>query len=164
MLIKSKICFTILVVYEIIAVSALHFKRVCDSMFATSFCDGWFRYFLFCVVVPLITMLIIMWIREIVHAHRRRRLIRRARSAVNGILSSIRGKIATEIDLQDMEKIVTAAVLVGIKKYADRHPNIRQNVNHIMDVASGRADLNMMSTDDEKVPQIKRTATKKSRK
>ena len=108
---------------------------MCDSIFTTTFCDTWFRYFIFCVALPLLVMLILMWIREIVRTHRRRRMIRRARQTVNNVLSSIRGKISENIDLQDMEKIITAAVLVGIKKYADRHPNLRHNVNHIMDVA-----------------------------
>jgi hypothetical protein len=163
MLIKSKVCFTVLVIYEIIAVSVLHIQRMCDAIFTTSFCDTWFRYFIFCVALPLIVMLIWMWIREIVHAHRRRRLIRRARQTVNNVLSSIRGNISENIDLQDMEKIIAAAVLVGIKKYAYRHPNIRQNVNHIMDIANGEVELDLMSTDSEIKP-VRRRKTAVRRK
>ena len=48
MLLKSKICFTTLVIYEIVAVSMLHFQRICDAIFPTAFCDSWYRYFLFC--------------------------------------------------------------------------------------------------------------------
>ncbi len=158
MLIKSKVCFTVLTIYEIVAVTALHFKRVCDTMFSTVFCDSWFRYFLFCVVVPLLFMLLVMWAREIYYARRRRRLIRRAKSMVNGILSSMRGKISENLDLQDMEKIITAAILVGIKKYADRHPNIRHNINHVIDVANGDVELDLMSTESEIKPVRRRPA------
>lgn len=151
MLIKSKIYVTALAVYEMVAVSALHFQRVCDAMFTTRFCDGWYRYFLWCVIVPLVVSLILMWIREIVVTHRRRAFIRRARNTVNGIMSSIRGKISNNIDMRDMEKIITAAILVGIKKYADRHPNMRDNVNHIMGVASGETDIEAAEIEEAKI-------------
>ena len=148
MLIKSKVCFTVLVIYEIIAVSVLHIQRMCDAIFTTSFCDTWFRYFIFCVALPLIVMLIWMWIREIVRAHRRRAFIRRAKSTVNGIMSTIRGKVTEHIAPRDMEKIITAAILVGIKKYTDKHPNLRHNVNRIMDVANGDSDIEILESED----------------
>lgn len=164
MLLKSKICFTVLTIYEIIAVSAMHFQRICDAMFPTAFCDSWFRYFLFCVVVPLLVFLIVMWIREIVRFRRRRSFIRRARNTVNEILASIRGKVSERINVQDMEKIITAAILVGIKKYADRHPNLRHNVNHVIDIANGDSEIDIMATVDEEKQVQKRKTTKKRKK
>ncbi len=164
MLLKSKICFTVLAVYEMVAVSVLHFQRICDAMFPTAFCDSWYRYFLFCVIVPLIVGLILMWIREIVRAHRRRKFFRRARNTVRTVMSTIRGRISEQIDMRDMEKIVTAAVLVGIKKYADKHPGLRQNVNHIMDVATGEAELDIMATSDEiRAPRSRGTSNKRTK-
>ena len=148
MLLKSKICFTVLAVYEMAAVSILHFQRVCDAIFTPSFCDSWYRYFLFCIIVPLVGILIWMWIREIVRAHRRRAFIRRAKSTVNGIMSTIRGKVTEHIAPRDMEKIITAAILVGIKKYTDKHPNLRHNVNRIMDVANGDSDIEILESED----------------
>ena len=166
MLIKSKICFTVFAVYEIIAVSAMHFQRVCASMFGSNFCDSWFRYFLFCVAVPLLVFLIWMWIHEIVRFHRRRSFIRRTRNTITSVLSSIRGRISEHVNIQDMEKIITAAILVGIKKYADRHPNLRHNVNHVIDIANGDAEIDIMSTTDEikKDKVQKRKTTQKSTK
>lgn len=164
MLLKSKVCFTVLTIYEIVAVSAMHFQRICDAMFPTAFCDSWFRYFLFCVVVPLLVFLIVMWIREIVRFHRRRSFIRRARNTVNGILNTIRGKVSEHINMQDMEKIITAAILVGIKKYADRHPNLRRNVNHVIDIANGDAEIDVMATVDEVKPVQRRKTTKTRKK
>lgn len=162
MLLKSKICLTALAVYEMVAVSVLHFQRICDAMFPTPFCDSWYRYFLFCIIVPLIVLLILMWIREIVRAHRRRAFFRRAKNTVNGVLSSIRGRVSEHIDPRDMERIITAAVLVGIKQYADRHPNLRKNVNHVMDVASGDVELDIMSSDDTSSESRPRRATRSS--
>jgi hypothetical protein len=163
MLLKSKICFTVLTIYEIAAVSAMHFQRVCDAMFPTSFCDSWFRYFLFRVAIPLLALLIFMWIREIVRTRRRRRFIRRARNVVNGIISSIRGRISESIDWTQMEKIITAAILVGIKRYADAHPNLRHHVSHIMDVANGEREIDLMATNDEIKKPKKRPVTRKAK-
>ncbi|MBQ2017654.1 MAG: hypothetical protein II208_03985 [Alphaproteobacteria bacterium] len=166
MLLKSKICITVLAVYEMIAISFLHFKRICDAMFTTVFCDGWYRYFLFCVIVPLVIGLILMWIREIVRAHRRRSFFRRTRKTVNNVVSAIRGRVSEQLDMTDMERIVTAAVLVGIKKYADNHPNLRRNVNHIMDVARGDAEIDIMATDEEQTQSshAKKVVKKKTKK
>ena len=165
MLIKSKICFTVLAVYEMVAVSILHFQRVCDAIFIPTFCDSWYRYFLFCVIVPLAIGLILMWIREIVRAHRRRKFFKRARRTINGVISSIRGKVSENIDIRDMERVITAAVLVGIKRYADKHPNLRHNVNHIMDVANGDAEIDIMSMADEiKTNTVRRTQNKATAK
>ena len=117
MLLKSKICLTVVAIYEMVAVSLLHFQRVCDATFSVPFCDSWYRYFLFCVIVPAIILLILMWIREIVRAHRRRRFIRRAKKTLNNVVSAVRGKISEHIDFDDMEKVITAGVIYGIKKY-----------------------------------------------
>ena len=149
MFMKSKICLTIFIVYEAAVVSFLHFQSTCDAVFSSAFCTSWFRYFLFCVIIPLIIGLILMWINEIVRAYHRRRFIRRAKNTVNGILSAVRGHMSKHMDVADIEKIITAAVLIGIKKYADRHPNLRHNINNIMGLANGDVELDIMSTVDE---------------
>lgn len=166
MLLRSKICFTVLAIYEMVAVSMLHFQRVCDAIFTPVFCDSWYRYFLFCVIVPLLIGLILMWIREIVRAHRRRKFFRRARNTVRSVMSTIRGRVSENIDMRDMEKIVTAAVLVGIKRYADNHPNLRRNVNHIMDVANGDMEIDLMAPAPENMPaaRAKKTVKKTTKK
>lgn len=165
MLLRSKICFTVLALYEMIAVSFLHFKRICDAMFTISFCDGWYRYFLFCVIVPLVIGLILMWIHEIVRAHRRRKFFRRTRKTINNVVAAVRGRMSEQLDMNDMEKIVTAAVLVGIKKYADNHPSLRRNVNRIMDIARGDADIDIMAMDEEQTqPSRAKNVVKKRTK
>lgn len=164
MLLKSKICFTVFAIYEIIAVSAMHFQRICDSMFMPAFCDGWFRYFLFCIVVPLLVFLILMWIHEIVRFRRRRSFIRRTRNIISSVLGSIRGRISEHINIQDMEKVITAAILVGIKNYADRHPNLRNNVNHVIDIAKGDAEIDILSLSREQRQSPSRKTTQQRKK
>ena len=164
MLLKSKICFTAVVIYEIIAVSVLHFQRLCDAMFPTPFCDSWYRYFLFCIIVPLVGILVWMWISEFIRLHRRRKFIRRAKNTVSGIVSSVRGKISEHFDSQDLERIITAAVLIGIKRYIDRHPNIRRNVNDVIGYANGDIEIDLMDDSDEvSVPKRRIQAKKNNR-
>lgn len=105
-----------------------------------------------------------MWIREIIRVRRRHRFIRRAKNAASGIISSIRGHVSENISSADMEKIITAAVLIGIKQYADRHPNLRKNVNNIMGLANGEIDIDLMSTDDEMPKKQTRTKVQKNTK
>ena len=157
MLLKSKICLTVLTIYEMFTVTALHFQPVCAAIFDKPFCSTWYRYFLFCIIVPGLFLLALMWLREIILAYRRRRFFRRAKNTVNSVMSSIRGRVSENVDIQNMEKIITAAVLLGIKKYADRHPNLRKNVNNIMDIANGDMELDIMATDDEVQPAPTRT-------
>ena len=159
MLLKSKICLTVLAIYEMVAVSILHFQRICDAIFVVPFCDSWYRYFLFCIIVPGLLLLALMWIREIIRAHRRRKFIRRAKNTISSVVSTVRGKLSEHIDVNDMEKIITAAVLVGIKKYSDRHPGLRNNVNHIIDYANGDLELDEISSADVR-PSAKKSSVR----
>lgn len=74
MLLKFKICLTVFVLYEIVAVALLHSMRVCTSIFSSGFCtDSAFKYFLICAALPAVAFLIWIWIMEIVRTVHRRR-------------------------------------------------------------------------------------------
>lgn len=133
MFIKSKICFTVFVIYEIVAITLLHFQRTCDAMFSTGFCDSRFKYFAGAVAVPLLVYLIWMWIREIVRARRRHRFIARAKNLIGNFASAVHDKLGT-ISSQDMERVLTMAILLGIKKYHDKHPNLRRTIGEMIGV------------------------------
>ena len=136
MFIKSKICFTVFVVYEIAAITLLHFQRTCDAMFTNGFCDGRFKYFVGAVAVPLLAYLIWMWIREIIRARRRHRFIARAKHLAGNFATAVHEKLGT-ISSKDMERILTMAILLGIKKYSDKHPNLRRSVGEIIGISMG---------------------------
>ncbi len=129
MFLKSKICLTVLTVYEILAVILLHCRRTCDAMFGMSFCDDHvFKYFIFCFALPAIVGLIVMWIMEIVYGARRRRsFLYRAKNAVRDVASNVREKIGEHVSMADMEKLMAAALLIGIKRYVSRHPKHRRD-------------------------------------
>ena len=136
MFIKSKICFTVFVVYEIAAITLLHFQRTCGVMFSTGFCDSWYRYFAGAVAVPLLAYLIWMWIREIIRARRRHRFISRAKHLIGDVASTVHEKLGN-ISSADMERVLAMAILFGVKKYSDRHPNLRRTIGEIIGVPQG---------------------------
>lgn len=144
-MLKSKIIFTIFVVYEIIAVVLLHCPRTCDAMFGAMFCDDHvFKYFLICAAVPLIVFLIWMWINEIFVARRRRRsFLHRARDVMTDVAENVATRARktfnlSDVSRQDMDKYLAAAILFGLKKYSDHHPQLRNTVRDIINSANGK--------------------------
>lgn len=142
MMLKLKICSTVWVLYEIIAVMMLHCPRTCEAMFSGRFCmDSVYKYFVFCFAVPALVSIIVMWIMSIVHAVRRRRsLLYRAQSAVEDIAESLQRKIRESISGPDLQKYIVGAVLAGVKKYSDYHPNMRRAIDGIISVITGEEE------------------------
>ncbi len=136
MFIKSKICFTVFVIYEIIAISLLHFQRTCDAMFSAGFCDSNFKYFAGAIAVPLLVYLVWMWIHEIVVARRRHRFINRAKKMINTIASNIHEGFEN-LSPRAIEGVITAAVLMGVQKYSMRHPDLRKKLSNIIGLSNG---------------------------
>lgn len=128
MFIKSKICFTVFAIYEITVISLLHFDYTCFSVFSPGFCLSDFKYFVFAVAVPLVAYLIWMWIHEIVHRRRRRIFISRAKNIVTGIVGNVRETIAQHMSAEDLERILTAAILIGLKRYVDKSAEIEMSM------------------------------------
>ena len=133
MFFRFKICITVFFLYEIIAVILLHLPNTCATLFGLPFCsDSVYKYFIVCAAVPMSAFLIAMWIREIVVVRRRRHsVLRRARGAVRAITENIRDHVADHISQSDMEKMIAAALMVGVKRYARRHGNIRRWLDEI---------------------------------
>ncbi len=135
MLLKLKICTTVLVAYEIIVVLLAHFRGSCNALFGGAFChDHVFKYFILCFAIPAIVWLIGMWIAEIVHANRRHHsFMYRAKSAVRDAAETVRDKIHEHVSPADMEKVLAAALLLGIKKYVSKHPHHRREFKKVLD-------------------------------
>ena len=164
MFIKSKICFTVFVIYEIIAISLLHFTRTCDAMFSTGFCDSTFKYFAGAVAVPLVAYLIWMWIHEIVRARRRRRFINRAKEIIRTVSTNVHDKMS-EISPHVLEQVIAAAFMLGVQRYAAHHPNIKQALNKIIGKSNGDdMDYEYDMDTEHRVASQKRTPRKRAQK
>ena len=151
-MLKSKICFTVFILYEIIAVILLHCPRTCDAMFSGAFCnDSVFKYFLICAAIPMLALVIGIWINEIFFARRHRSFMHRARDVMDDVADGVKKHLGRAFDARDMDKYLAAAILFGIKKYSDKHPQMRNTIRDIMDGANGRNSSydDADDTDDE---------------
>lgn len=145
---KSKICITVLALYEIFAVCWLYWPITCDMTLGRMFCMSGFRYFVFCAALPIVVMLAWMWIASAVRAHRRRRFIRRAKGALHGLISGIRGRVMENISAADIERLLIAGALFAIQRYINRHPNLQRDINNVMDLADGTIDMSEFSASE----------------
>jgi len=115
-------------------------------MFSGAFCnDSVFKYFLICAAIPMLAMVIGIWINEIFFARRHRSFMHRARDVMDDVADGVKKHLGGKFDARDMDKYLAAAILFGIKKYSDRHPQMRNTIRGIIDGADGRA----FSYDDE---------------
>lgn len=163
-MLRFKIYLTIFFIYEIIATILLHTMRTCAPMFGLGFCgDVVFKYFVVCAAVPMVIFLIIMWAHEIIVARRRRRSVfYRARGAAMRIASNVRDRITRNISQQDLEKIITAALVVGIKKYAARNANVRRLLDDITNAYYTDNDFD--DDDDVAVEKSRRAKSRTAKK
>lgn len=134
MFLKMKLCATIFSIYEIFAVLFLHSKSSCNSIFTANFCsDGVEKYFIFCVALPILVGLIIMWIGEIrKYIRHRHSFFYRAKSTVKDFASEIKDKISERVSPQYLERLIVAFLIIGVKRYADKNPKAREVLKDII--------------------------------
>ncbi len=152
MLLRLKICTTIFILYEIVAIMLLHFGRMCDALFGVSFCDDHvFKYFIVCFAIPALAFLIYMWIAEIVHGARRRHsLMYRAKTAMHDVASNVRHRVSEHISTRDLEKLIVAALVLGVRKFAANHPRHRHMFDDFLNKTAGDVDIEYdMEYDDD---------------
>ena len=153
MMLKSKICLTVLVVYEILAVILVHMTRICTAMFGTNFCaDNGFKYFIACFAVPALAFLVWLWIREIiVTTERRHSFVHKAKDALTDMMDDVKDRFAGTISAKDIEKFLAAAAIVGIRRYAQTHPHTKRMFDNIVATARGEetADYDDEYEDDD---------------
>ena len=139
MMIKSKICLTVLVIYEILAVILVHMTRICTAMFGTNFCaDNGFKYFIACFAIPALAFLVLMWVREIfVASERRHSIMHKAKHALTDMVDDVKDRFADNLSPKDIEKFLAAAAVIGIRRYAQTHPNTRRMFENIMATVRG---------------------------
>ena len=167
-MLRIKICLTIFFIYEIVATILLHASRACAPMFGLGFCsDVVFKYFVVCAAVPMLVFVIAMWVHEIVIARRRRHSVfYRARGAAMRIASNVRDRITRNISQQDLEKMIAAALIVGIKKYAARNANVRRFMDDVT-ASEYMDDDDEYAADDTDVtpaPRSRATTSERSRR
>lgn len=119
MILSMEIYLTIIILYEIIAVFLLHYKETCYLMFGSLFCDGTFKYFIACFAIPAVISLVAMWVGRIVCSIRHQHsIMHKAKSAAKRIISGVRSKLSDNLSSDDLEKIIVASFLAGLRRYS----------------------------------------------
>lgn len=163
MMLKLKICSTVFVLYEIIAVLLLHCPWTCDAMFGGTFCnDSVFKYFIFCIALPAVVGVIVMWTMHIIHVIRRRNsFIYRAKEAVEDVAGSIKKTLKESISSKDLEKYIVTALAAGIKKYSDKNPELKKTFGRIVGTITENFGADLNWDDDADTQTTNRPATRR---
>ena len=117
---RLKIFTTIFVIYEFIAVVILHRMDYCIAFFKLNFCEyANYKYFFMCVMIPVAVLIFFWWIPDILKLF--------CRGACNIQTQqqkerTIRDILLEIISPQDIEKFITAAIIMGIQKFSKNHP------------------------------------------
>jgi len=125
---KIKTVITILVLYEFVMLTILQIPNYCIAFFNKNFCSAYnFKYFLMCVMLPALVGLVMWWAPEIA----------RALCPNRCSCDASRSKAPKDIDRGDMsnqylEKLITSAIMLGVHKFAARHPKTRETLNSII--------------------------------
>ena len=123
---KIKIYTTIFVLYEFAIITILQIPNYCIYFFNIDFCVVPFRYFLMCVIVPVSFGLLVWWMPEI-----SRLFCKKCQCEVQEDMS-IKDVLKEIVTKQDIERLITAAIVMGIQKFATNHPKAKEAFDGIL--------------------------------
>lgn len=128
---KIKIFITILVLYEFVILTVLQISNYCNAIFNNNFCatDN-FKYFLMCVMLPGLFVLFLWWMPDIARPFCKNK----CQCEETHLEQTSNIKESREIiSRDDMERLVTGAIIMGIQKFASMHPKTTKAFNNIID-------------------------------
>lgn len=127
---KIKIFITVLLLYEFVMLTILQIPDYCVYWFNHNFCEtNHFKYFLLCIMLPGVSGLFLWWIPEIarVLCPNKCNVKPASETTIKNIFNEI-------ISKQDIERFITAAIIMGIQKFASTHPKTQETFDNILDV------------------------------
>jgi len=129
---KIKIFITIFVLYEFVMSTILQIPGACNTFFNYGFCEASnFKYFLICVMVPGLLILFFWWMPDIARPFCKNK----CQCDETHIEQKPIQKAADEIiSRDDLEKIVTTAIVLGVQKFATLHPKTTKAVDNIVNI------------------------------
>ena len=127
---KIKIFISLFLLYELFMLTVLQIKEYCLFVFNVNFCSyESFKYFFICIMLPVVFGLFIWWIPDISKLFCNKQCDCNIKKDV-----SIKDILNEIISKQDIERFVTAAIIMGIQKFANNHPETTKNLNNILDI------------------------------
>ena len=117
---KLKIFITILFVYEFILLTILQIPDYCLAVFNVGFCGVSFRYFFMCIVIPVLLILFVWWLPEISKVFCNKCQCETQKDET--ITDVVKGIVSN----QEIERFISAAIIVGIQKFMSKYPQIKE--------------------------------------
>ena len=131
---KIKILITILALYEFVMLTILQIPDYCTTFFNYNFCKtNNFKYFLLCIMLPALVGLFVWWMPDI-----GRMLCRNKCELKPEPDKTIKDIFNEIISKQDIEKFITAAIIMGIQKFAATHPKTTETFDSILDILKNK--------------------------
>ena len=126
---RLKIFITIFVLYELVMLTILQISDYCLWWFNYNFCEtGVFKYFLMCIMLPLCFTLFIWWIPEISRMLCKNKCECMAEKEPSSIKDILREIVSTK----DIERLITAAIIMGVQKFVNNHPKTKATLTDIL--------------------------------
>lgn len=127
---KIKIFITIFTLYEFVMLTILQIPKFCNAFFNNNFCYvGGFKYFLLCIMLPILIGLFVWWLPEIV-----RTLCSNKCNITKETDEKNKDTFNEIISKQDIENFITSAIITGIQKFAIKHPKTTEAFDGIIDI------------------------------
>ena len=128
---KVKIILTIFLLYEFMVLSVLQIPNFCQNVFNNNFClMNNYKYLLMCVILPVSTALFVWWVPDILKLFCKNTCEIKNNKPNDDIKDILREIISRK----DIERLITAAIIMGIQKFAIKHPETKETLNNILDV------------------------------
>lgn len=146
---KFKLGLTLFILYELVAVILLQNSGTCYSLLGAGMCDDNFlKYFTFCFAVPLVFFILCMWVHEIIMRRRRRMFKYKAKKVFTDIASKFTGSMGGAVEMPNMEKYVSAALILMARKYVEKHPKVKEVFDEIKDIVAEQEGRDIDMDDD----------------
>ena len=117
---KFKIFTTVLILYEFVILMILHTHHYCVSIFNTGFCNTSFKYFLMCIVIPTLFVLIAWWWPDM------------KRKMCNKCQCETKEESVKYVLKEDIEHLITALIITGIQKFISKHSKTTKVFNDVL--------------------------------
>ena len=126
---KFKIFLTILLLYEFTVLTILQIPNYCVGFFNINFCNISFRYFLLCIVLPVSVCVFLWWLPDISKLF----CPKNCRCNVQETPDlSLRNIIKEMVSAKDIERLISVAIIMGIRKFVDNQPRMQNIFNTVV--------------------------------
>ena len=114
---KFKIFTTIFILYEFIAITILHVPEFCFVLFNYNFCETGYKYFLFCIMLPVLIWIMYWWLPK--------------KETSQKTFVEIMTDVVPPLYIK---RFLIAVVIVGLRKFIMSHPHARDFLNNVNNI------------------------------